>query len=202
MNEPKEIATPEGPLEMEMEIGTETETAIPDSVGAAKDEPPLSEVDELEAARMSLEQALADALKQREEVLRTRAEMENLRKRNARDMDKARKFALERIMGDLLDVTDGLERGMQAADGEQLTVEQLLEGTALTLKSLQQVLNKHGLVEIDPVGERFNPEHHEALSMVSTDDQEPETVVTVVQKGYLLNERLLRPARVLVAEKI
>ena len=202
MNEPKEIATPEGPLEMEMEIGTETETAIPDSVGAAKDEPPLSEVDELEAARMSLEQALADALKQREEVLRTRAEMENLRKRNARDMDKARKFALERIMGDLLDVTDGLERGMQAADGEQLTVEQLLEGTALTLKSLQQVLNKHGLVEIDPVGERFNPEHHEALSMVPTDDQEPETVVTVVQKGYSLNERLLRPARVLVAEKI
>jgi molecular chaperone GrpE len=150
-----------------------------------------------EALRNAREQRI-----QQEEALRIRAEMENLRKRNARDMDRARKFALERIMGDLLNVTDSLERGLQAADGDELTVEHLVEGTSLTLKSLQQVLEKHGLVEIDPLGERFDPEHHEALSMVPTDKQKPETVVTVVQKGYLLNERLLRPARVLVAQKI
>jgi molecular chaperone GrpE len=195
MNKPKESTLlDESPL---------VEGADPVSASAevVEENPAAAEINELDATRLSLGEALAEAVKHREEALRVRAEMENLRKRNARDMDKARKFALERIMGDLLNVTDSLERGLQAADGEQLNVKQLIEGTTLTLKSLQQVLSKHGLVEIDPLGERFDPEQHEALSMVPTNEQEPETVVTVVQKGYLLNERLLRPARVLVAKK-
>ena len=198
MNRRKDNTIEDSPLEVEIE----TETAASDQNEATEESGSAPEVDELQAARMLLQEALAEAANQQEEVLRIRAEMENLRKRNARDMDRARKFALERIMGDLLNVTDSLERGLQAADGDELTVEHLVEGTSLTLKSLQQVLEKHGLVEIDPLGERFDPEHHEALSMVPTDKQKPETVVTVVQKGYLLNERLLRPARVLVAQKI
>lgn len=195
MNQPKEKTLQNETPEVEVE------TAESEPVESIEESPAAAEVDEQEVVQRSLEEALAEAAKQQEEALRIRAEMENLRKRNARDMDRARKFALERIMGDLLNVTDSLERGLQAAEGEQLTVEQLIEGTSLTLKSLQQVLDKHGLVELDPLGERFDPEQHEALSMVPTNEQEPETVVTVVQKGYLLNERLLRPARVLVAQK-
>jgi len=198
MNRPKDNTIENSPLEVDIE----TETTVSDQSEATEVNAPEPEVDELQAARLLLQEALAEAANQQEEALRIRAEMDNLRKRNARDMDRARKFALERIMGDLLNVTDSLERGLQAADGDELTVEHLVEGTSLTLKSLQQVLEKHGLVEIDPLGERFDPEHHEALSMVPTDEQEPETVVTVVQKGYVLNERLLRPARVLVAQKV
>jgi molecular chaperone GrpE len=195
MNQPKENTLQDESPEIEVEA------TVPDSAETLEETATAPELNELDAARLSQEEALVEAVKHREEALRVRAEMENLRKRNARDMDKARKFALERIMGDLLNVTDSLERGMQAADGEQLSVEQLIEGTSLTLKSLQQVLSKHGLVEIDPLGEKFDPEQHEALSMVPTNEHKPETVVTVVQKGYLLNERLLRPARVLVARQ-
>jgi len=175
--------------------------AIDPAADPANAEPAEPE-NEIEDLRVALAEAREQVNSRQEEVLRVRAEMENLRKRNARDMDKARKFALERIMGDLLNVADSLERGLQAGEAEQATVEQLLEGTVLTLKSLQQVMDKHGLVEINPVGEKFDPEHHEALSMVPTDQQDPETVVVVVQKGYLLNERLLRPARVLVAQAV
>lgn len=195
MNQPKENTHQDESAEIEVEA------TVSDSAETLEEISTAPELNELDAARLSQQEALLEAVKQREEALRVRAEMENLRKRNARDMDKARKFALERIMGDLLNVTDSLERGMQAADGEQLSVEQLIEGTSLTLKSLHQVLGKHGLVEIDPLGEKFDPEQHEALSMVPTNEHKPETVVTVVQKGYLLNERLLRPARVLVARQ-
>ena len=195
MNQPKEKTLQDESPEIEVEA------TVPDSAETLEETTTAPELNELDAARLSQEEALVEAVKHREEALRVRAEMENLRKRNARDMDKARKFALERIMGDLLNVTDSLERGLHAADGEQLSVEQLIEGTSLTLKSLQQVLGKHGLVEIDPLGEKFDPEQHEALSMVPTNEHKPETVVTVVQKGYLLNERLLRPARVLVARQ-
>jgi molecular chaperone GrpE len=197
MNEPKENTVEEAQVDDQVEAEVAAvEEGQEDSENVS--EPAL---DELEATRQSLQEAVAEATHHQEEVLRVRAEMENLRKRNARDMEKARKFALERIMGDLLNVTDSLERGLEAGDGEQLTVEQLLEGTSLTLKSLQQVLGKHGLVEINPVGEKFDPELHEALSMVPTTEQPPETVVSVVQKGYLLNDRLVRPARVLVAQE-
>ncbi len=149
----------------------------------------------------ALAEAEARVAQYHEEMLRIRAEAENARKRAARDADNARKFALERIMGDLLDVKDNLERGLEASADESATIEQLREGKELTLRTLTKALEKHGLVEVDPVGEAFNPEHHEALSMVPTADQAPNTVVTVIQKGYLLNGRLLRPARVMVAKE-
>ncbi len=146
--------------------------------------------------------AQAELKKAADDALRARAEMDNVRKRAARDTDNARKFALEKLMTDMLDVTESLERGLLAAQGEQVTVEQMVEGTDLTFKMLEKVLAKHGLESVAPENEPFDPERHEALSMIPTADCEPDTVVQVVQKGYMLNGRLLRPARVLVAKAL
>lgn len=159
--------------------------------------------DEAEAPEPDLAQRLRiaeDTAQQHfNEMLRARAEVDNVRKRGQRDLERARKYALERIMGDMLEVRDSLERAQEAGADEAATVAHLREGTALTLKLLTQVLAKHGLTEVDPLGERFNPELHEAISVFATEEHEPDTVVQVVQKGYLLNDRLIRAARVVVA---
>lgn len=133
----------------------------------------------------------------RELLLRERAEIENQRKRLQRDLEQARKFANERLLGDLLPVCDGLERGLaiQTAD-----VNGLREGMELTLKALLKVAESNGLKAVDPVGQPFNPEQHQAVSMVEAPGVAPDTVVAVIQKGYVLNERLLRPALVTVAK--
>jgi len=129
--------------------------------------------------------------------LRTAAELENVRKRAARDVENAHKFALERFAKELLAVRDTLEMGLAAADNA--TVESLIEGKNATFKLLTTVMGQFGIEEIDPVGEPFDPEFHEAISMQPSDSVEPGSVVTVVQKGYSLNGRLLRPAMVIVA---
>ena len=133
----------------------------------------------------------------RDLLLRERAEIENQRKRLQRDLDQARKFANERVLGDLLPVCDSLERGLavQTADAGSLR-----EGMELTLKALLKVAEGNGLKAIDPVGQPFNPEQHQAVSMVEAPGAAPDTVVAVIQKGYVLNERLLRPALVTVAK--
>ncbi len=133
----------------------------------------------------------------RDVLLRERAEIENQRKRLQRDLEQARKFANERLLGDLLPVCDGLERGLaiQTAD-----VAGLREGMELTLKALLKVAEGNGLKAIDPVGQPFNPEQHQAVSMVEAPGAKPDTVVAVIQKGYVLNDRLLRPALVTVAK--
>lgn len=129
--------------------------------------------------------------------LRAAAELENVRKRASRDVENARKFALERFGKELLTVRDTLEMGLAAADNA--TVESLIEGKNATLKLLTSVMSQFGIEEIDPVGEPFDPEFHEAISVQPSDSVEPGSVVTVVQKGYSLNGRLLRPAMVIVA---
>lgn len=131
--------------------------------------------------------------------LRAAAEVENVRKRAGRDVEKARKFALEAFGRDLLAVKDSLEMGIQAA--ENADVESLLQGKEATLKLLAQTFERFGIEELDPVGEPFNPEHHEAMTLQPSADAEPGSVLAVVQKGYLLNGRLLRPAMVVVAAK-
>lgn len=131
-----------------------------------------------------------------ERYLRAAAETENVRKRSARDVENAHKFALERFGKELLGVKDTLEMGI-AADGA--SVESLIEGSNATLKLLGSTLERFGIVEVDPAGEPFDPEFHEAISMQPSDDVEPNSVVAVVQKGYTLNGRLLRPAMVIVA---
>ena len=129
--------------------------------------------------------------------LRAAAEVENVRKRAARDVEHARKFALENFSKELLAVRDTLEMGLEAS--ATADVESLREGSEATLKLLTTVLERFGIVEVDPVGEPFDPELHEAMTMQPSDTAEPGSVLTVIQKGYSLNGRLLRPARVIVA---
>jgi molecular chaperone GrpE len=147
-----------------------------------------------------LEDARAKADDHWDQLVRTRAELENIRKRNQRDLENAHKFALDKFSMDLLQVWDSLELGHQAALDEQADVEKLREGTELTLKLLVDVMHKYGIEQVNPDGEPFNPEFHQAMSMQERDDVEPNTVVAVVQKGYLLNSRLLRPAMVMVSK--
>jgi molecular chaperone GrpE len=146
----------------------------------------------------ALNRAEQEAAEQREAMLRMHAEMENLRKRLIRDLEKSRKRALEDFMNDLLPVRDSLEKGLQAAEGEA-SVESLREGKALIMRMLDKVMTDHGLEEIDPTGEAFNPELHEAISMIPSPEHPENTVIDVVQKGYRLNDRLVRPARVVVS---
>lgn len=154
---------------------------------------------EIEAEKESspLEELQAKADDNWDRYLRAAAELENVRKRASKDVEGARKFALERFGKQLLVVKDSLELGLATAD--KADVASLLEGSTATLKLLANTLQQFGIEEVDPMGEPFDPELHEAISMQPNDDVEPGTVVTVVQKGYSLNGRLLRPAMVIVA---
>jgi molecular chaperone GrpE len=129
--------------------------------------------------------------------MRALAEVDNVRKRAARDVEQAHKFAVDRFANDLIGVKDSLELGL-AADGG---IEALKSGTEATLKLLSKAFEKAGLVEIEPRGDVFNPELHEAMVTQPSAEHEPNTVLQVVQKGYQLNGRLLRPARVIVARE-
>jgi len=138
----------------------------------------------------------AQLAEQQAAVLYAKAEGENIRRRAMEDMDKARKFALEKFSGELLAVKDSLE----AAIGiDNATLESYRDGVELTLKQLTSVFEKFHLGEINPIGEKFDPNKHQAISMVEA-DAEPNTVINVLQKGYLLNDRVLRPALVMVAK--
>ncbi len=156
-----------------------------------------------QAQIQSLEEELAIANQtiagQKDSVIRAKAEVDNIRKRAEADVDKARKFALEKFAGELLPVADNLERAMQSADVENEIVKPLFEGVELTQKSFISTLEKFGLSVVDPQGETFNPEHHQAMSMQESADVPANTVLAVMQKGYLLNGRLLRPAMVMVS---
>ena len=153
-----------------------------------------TDADELSAKLSEYENKLGEM---REVLLRERAEIENQRKRLARDVEQARKFANERLLGDLLPVCDSLERGL-AADTSDAGA--LREGMDLTLKALLKVAESNGLKAIEPVGQPFNPELHQAMSLVDSPGAAANTVVAVLQKGYVLNDRLLRPALVAIAK--
>ena len=133
-------------------------------------------------------------------VLRAQAEAQNTVRRAEKDVEKARKFALERFAGELLPVLDNLERALEAAVADDATVKPIAEGVELTLKSFQDVLGKFNVVVVDPEGEPFDPNLHQAMSMVENNDVEPNTVIAVMQKGYTLNDRLVRPAMVMVSK--
>lgn len=154
---------------------------------------------ELDSLTSQLAEAEETIAKLRDTMLREHADMENQRRRMQRDLDQARRFANEKLLRDLLPVCDNLERGLNT---DHPGAEALRQGMLLTMKSLLKVMDDHGLVCLDPEGEVFNPEHHEAMSMVESDQHEPNTVVSVLEKGYVLNERLLRPARVIVAKDV
>lgn len=152
--------------------------------------------DELEA-KLSAAEATIDG--QKDAVLRAKADGENARRRAEQEIDKARKFALEKFAGELLNVVDNLERATLAADSENEAVKSLLEGVEMTHKSFIATFEKFGLETLDPQGEAFNPELHQAMSMQESEELAPNTVMAVMQKGYVLNGRLLRPAMVMVS---
>jgi molecular chaperone GrpE len=151
------------------------------------------------ALRNELEQVRADNESQREQALRAVAEADNVRKRAQRDLDKAHKFALERFVTELLPVKDSLELGLAAAR-DSANVDDLIEGTQMTLRMLCTAIEKFGVREIHPVGEPFDPQLHQAMTTRDADGQPAGTVLEVVQKGYSLNERLVRPAMVVVSK--
>lgn len=160
---------------------------------AAEAEPTLSLEEELALVRAQAEENHANHL-------RALADLDNLRKRHQRELENARKYGLERLAGELLAVWDSLEAGLAAAaqaDGDTSALE---EGSRATLKLLDSVLSQFAIEVIDPHGEPFDPNYHEAMSTVEAPDTEPNTVVEVVQKGFRIHERLLRPARVLVSK--
>jgi molecular chaperone GrpE len=154
---------------------------------------------EVEALRQELENSRQQLAAAQDRMLRIQADMENLRKRTARDVEHAHKYALDRFIGELLPVLDSLELGITTSDG-QGGIETYREGMSLTLKKFLATLEKFGVTEVDAQGQRFNPEKHEAVTMQEQAGSEPGTVITVMQKGYELNGRLVRPAMVIVAK--
>ncbi|MGN8159278.1 nucleotide exchange factor GrpE [Salinisphaera sp. RV14] len=155
---------------------------------------------ETDALSAELEQARADAEKYRDQAVRAAAELENVRKRAQRDVESARKFAIEKFATELLGVRDSLELGLKAAEENQGDFEKLKEGMDMTYRMLASSMEKVGIEPINPEGETFNPEYHEAVSTQPSDELAPNTVASVMQKGYMLNGRVLRAAMVTVAK--
>ncbi|PLX63624.1 nucleotide exchange factor GrpE [Sedimenticola selenatireducens] len=153
-----------------------------------------------EELTLLLEDARAKADEHWDQLVRTQAQMDNLRKRQERELENAHKYALERFVNELLPVRDSMEMGLAAANDENATIDHLREGTALTLKLFSDVMEKFNVVQINPEGQPFDPELHQAMSMQPRSDVPPNTVVIVVQKGYTLNGRLVRPAMVMVSQ--
>ena len=154
---------------------------------------------EIEALRRSLAAAEEAARTQRDLYLRAAAELDNVRKRAQRDIESAHRFAVEGLAGELLAVRDGLELGVR--NGATADARTLLEGQEATLKLLDRTFEKFSVKQLDPAGERFDPAQHEAVLMQESDSAAPNTVLQVVQPGYELKGRLLRPARVIVAKR-
>lgn len=186
----------------EQAVETDVEPASSPGSGDEIIETPVEEVveDELLQMEKALAKAEEELVMHRDAMLRMQAEMENLRKRLIRDLEKSRKLALERIMKDILQVRDSLELGLET-DSESATAEQLREGQALTFKMLDKVLQDHDMELIDPVGEAFNPEFHQAMTVLPSAELEENSVLEVLQKGFKLHDRLIRPAMVVVSRK-
>jgi molecular chaperone GrpE len=159
---------------------------------------PTAATDAEPTVHMLLEDARSKADEHWDEVLRLRADMDNLRKRTERDIDNARKYALERFVDSLLGVADSLDLGLKACT-EATEVEPLQKGTEIMYNQFFQTLERFGVKVIDPQGQTFNPDLHQAISMIPSEG-EANTVLQVLQKGYQLNERILRPALVIVSQ--
>lgn len=193
--ENESATTPEHEAEERLEEG-ELENLIQDegdTIDTVVDNP---EAEMLAAKVESLEKSLAEA---RDQALRASAEAQNVRRRAEQEAEKARKFALEKFVKELLPVIDSLEKALESMQEEASEAHR--EGVAMTLKMQRDVLAKFGVEEVEPQGEPFDPQLHEAMAMVPNPEMDPNTVMDVMQKGYLLNGRLVRPAMVVVSQK-
>jgi molecular chaperone GrpE len=172
-------------------------TDDPTHVGGPDPDQILSEPMDTLDADLSALRAEVEAAKA--EVLRVRAEADNQRKRLLRDTDSARKYAIERVLQDLLPTIDALERGIESASLPSASIASLKEGTEMSYGLLLKALESHGMKQLSPLNEAFNPEFHQAVSMAAVEGTPTNTVIAVMQRGYTLNERLIRPALVTVA---
>ena len=175
------------------------EATFEDSAAEMTTDSELAEGSAEDLAKL-LEQARAKADEHYEQMMRAHAELENLKRRHERDLENAHKYALDKFVAELLGVWDSLELGHNAAQDETADVQKLREGTGLTLKMLGDAMSKFGVEQLDPIEQPFNPELHQAMSMQPRADVPANTVVAVVQKGYRLNGRLVRPAMVMVSQ--
>lgn len=195
------------PAESEANSASEAENSALENTEQAASEAPV-EGELVDEAALEVEPSLEelvstlqeDVLTARDAALRAQADAQNVKRRSEQDVEKARKFALERFSGDLLPVVDNLERSLEAASGGDDLSKSISEGVELTLKSLMDLLKKYNIEAVDPEGEPFDPQLHQAMTMLENPDMEPNTVMGVMQKGYTLNGRLLRPAMVMVSK--
>ncbi|ALO42384.1 nucleotide exchange factor GrpE [Pseudoalteromonas phenolica] len=160
----------------------------------------LSPEEEIAGLYAELEAAKQTIVDQKDSVVRAAADVENIRRRAAQDVEKAHKFALEKFANELLPVIDNLHRAIEFSDKENETLKPVLEGVEMTLKSFEDAVAKFGVETVNPQGEAFNPDFHQAMSIQPSNDVAPNTVLAVMQKGYTLNGRLLRPAMVMVSK--
>lgn len=188
----KEQKAPNEQVSEEMEQQAQREEGMPE----------MAEGVDLRDDRIAeLENQLAEAQqRERDSLLRAKAEVENIRRRSEQDIEKAHKFALEKFSGDLLPVIDNLERALEVADKNNPELVAMIEGVELTLKSLLDAVSKYGIEVVGDLNVPFNPEVHQAMSMMESADHEPNHVMMMMQKGYTLNGRLLRPAMVAVSK--
>ena len=154
-------------------------------------------INELELAVATAQATVSD---QKDSVIRAKAEVDNIRRRASQDVEKARKFALEKFAGEMLTTVDNLERALQSIDKDDESKKGVIEGIELTLQGFTSSLDKFGVKAVDPQDQPFNPEFHQAMSMQEVPDVAPNTVIAVMQKGYELNGRLIRPAMVMVSK--
>ena len=187
----------EQPSETEVEL--ELDAEVVEDSAEAPTEDVLQEVT-LESVQAELEVALVKVDEQQADVLRAQAEAQNIRRRSEQDVAKAHKFGQEKLMTEVVSLLDNLGRAIEAGSADGASLKGLLEGVEMSQKMLLNGLQKFNVTQLDPHGEPFNPELHEAMTAVPNPDLEPNTVMEVFQKGYTLNGRLVRPAMVVVSK--
>lgn len=188
----------EGDL-LDAEIQEEVTEVIEESVNSKEETGDTPEPGDIDAHQQEIEHLKKQAQESLDKAIRAQAELDNVRKRTLRDVENAHKYALEKFANELLPVIDSMELGISAAESAD-EKSNLKEGMDLTLKMFRDAMEKFGVTEVESQGAKFDPEKHEAVSMRELEGAEPGTVATVLQKGYMLNGRLIRPAMVIVAK--
>ncbi|MBT3531380.1 MAG: nucleotide exchange factor GrpE [Gammaproteobacteria bacterium] len=200
MNENNSKDTESKETESEEQADSENTQSAEEQNDASSEEVDQGEIN-MEQALEKLYLAEEEAQQAKDDLLRVKAEMQNLRRRTEQDVEKAHKFGQEKFSGELLQVMDNLERSLAAAaDSEDEVVKAIHEGVDLTLKSFADCFAKFNIEAVDPLGEPFDPQLHQAMSIQESPEAEPNTVIAVMQKGYTLHGRVIRPAMVMVSK--
>ncbi len=184
----------------QQQTSPEEENVAAEAAAEQTTETETEDANTVDAVQAEIEGLAAQLTEAKDQALRAQAEAQNARRRAEQDVEKAHKFGQEKLVGDLLPVIDNLERALDSMNVEDEALKSVVEGIELTLKSFQDTLTKHSVVAVNPAGEPFDPQQHQAMTMVPNPDVEPNTVIDVFQKGYTLHGRLVRPAMVVVSK--